>query len=101
MKEQFDHRSFMVDMLNGKLKLYKQFASELSTLNDAAARKFVDYYINTIERFVVSSDFNFIPKAMLNSDSVFYSKLASIGYVNTEVGLYYPGSKPQPIIQFK
>lgn len=101
MKEQFDHRSFMIDMLNGKLKLYKQFASELSTLNDAAARKFVDYYINTIERFVVSSDFNFIPKAMLNSDSVFYSKLASIGYVNTEVGLYYPGSKPQPIIQFK
>lgn len=99
--EEFDHQKFLVDMINGKLKLYSEFVSELTNVKDPAAIKFRDYYINSYEHFRVNSDFNFIPAPMLRSDTTFYNKLIEIGYRKTDVGLFRPNGNPNPIVDFR
>jgi hypothetical protein len=88
-------------MINGKLKLYNEFAGELVGIEDRAVKKFIDYYINSYKKFKVNPDFNFIPKMMLDSSSMFYNRMITNGYRNTEVGLYMAGSQPKSVIDFK
>jgi hypothetical protein len=101
MSGDFDHREFMYDMVNGKFKLYNSFSEELKQSLDSTAQKFRDYYINTVDTFVVNREFNFIPKMMLSENSKYYHKLIELGYRRTEVGLYFPSGDPTPIISFK
>lgn len=99
--EKFVPESFISDMIGGKLKLYNQFARELAQVKDSNVEKFVGYYINSYNKFTVNPDFNFIPKTMLSSSSMFYNRMIKNGYRNTEVGLYMFGNKPNPVINFK
>ena len=99
--DKFVPESFISDMINGKLKLYNEFAGELVGIEDRAVKKFIDYYINSYKKFKVNPDFNFIPKMMLDSSSMFYNRMITNGYRNTEVGLYMAGSQPKSVIDFK
>lgn len=99
--DSFNPEVFMSDMIRGKLKLYRQFAEELQSVDDSTVQKFVTYYINSHRKFGVNEDFNFIPKVMLSPTSKFYNRLAKNGYRSTEVGLYMMGTPPKPIVDFK
>jgi hypothetical protein len=97
---QFDVKQFLVDMINGKLKLYDQFAHELAGIDKPLVNKFRAYYTDC-QRFAVNQNFNFIPEFLLKSNNKFYQELIKDGFRRTEVGLFYPSSNAIPLINYK
>jgi hypothetical protein len=96
----FDPKDFLYHMLVGKLKYYEECIADMGEPQNATAEKFKNYFENT-KNFKVNKDYNFIPEFMLPDTSMYYSKLVEYGFKKTSVGLYLPGKKARPLIDYK
>lgn len=79
----FDREAFLTDLLLGKQKAYKKWASR--TKNP----KFRDYF-NLVDEYNINSNFNFIPGLMIPPYSKYCYKLLENGWVKTKYGLVKP-----------
>jgi hypothetical protein len=76
--------------LTGKQQMYKQFSKEMAESTDPRIIKYRDYF-ETVNKFTINKDFNFIPAVMLKRNTKFLNQLVDkYGYVITPAGIIRP-----------
>ena len=83
-----DMSSFLVKMMEAKLKTYERYVDNMDT---ACQNKVRDYYQYVISSVVVNENFNFVPQLVLPSWTEMYKMILSQGrFIETPHGLYNP-----------
>lgn len=77
-------------MFKGKQANYSLMFNELQP-ETVLAKKFKNYF-SIPSTYKVNKNYNFIPKVFLNVESKFVNTLLKSGWINTEHGLYKPGT---------